>query len=69
VRIPAITFDIQYGAKGTKAGYYLSSDKAGKSASSMHGDAFVAWDVNAMNERTKACVLQRRTCDNDGYDK
>ncbi len=67
VRIPAITFDIQYGAKGTKAGYYLSSDKTGKSASSMHGDAFVMWDVKAMNKRTKDCVLQRRTCDNYGY--
>ena len=67
VRIPAITFDIQYGAKGTKAGYYLSSDKEGKSASSMHGDAFVMWDVNAMNKRTKDCVLQRKTCDNYGY--
>ena len=69
VRIPAITFDIQYGAKGSKAGYYLSSDKQGKSASSMHGDAFVTWDVNAMNKRTKDCILQRRTCDNYGYYK
>jgi hypothetical protein len=69
VRIPAITFDIQYGAKGTKAGYYLSSDKVGKSASSMHGDAFVVWDVKAMNKRTKECVQQRRTCDNYGYYK
>lgn len=69
VRIPAITFDIQYGAKGSKAGYYLSSDKEGKSASSMHGDAFVMWDVAAMNKRTKNCVLQRKTCDNYGYYK
>ncbi|MEV1014069.1 DUF1996 domain-containing protein [Micromonospora sp. NPDC049801] len=69
VRIPAITFDIQYPAKGTPAGYYLSSDKAGKSASSMHGDAFVVWDVNTMNKRTKNCVLGRRTCDNYGYQK
>ncbi|WFF03235.1 DUF1996 domain-containing protein [Micromonospora sp. WMMD964] len=69
VRIPAITFDIQYPAKGTPAGYYLSSDKEGKSASSMHGDAFVMWDVDTMNKRTKNCVLQRRTCDNYGYQK
>jgi hypothetical protein len=69
VRIPAITFDIQYGAKGTKAGYYLSSDKTGKSASSMHGDAFVMWDADAMNKRTKNCILQRKTCDNYGYYK
>ncbi|RKR91105.1 uncharacterized protein DUF1996 [Micromonospora pisi] len=69
VKIPAITFDIRYGAKGTPAGYYLSSDKEGKSASSMHGDAFVMWDVDTMNKRTKNCVLQRRTCDNYGYQK
>ncbi|WP_238019065.1 DUF1996 domain-containing protein [Dactylosporangium sp. AC04546] len=69
VKIPAITFDIQYGAKGTTEGYYLSSDKEGKSASSMHGDAFVVWDVETMNKRTKNCVLQRRTCDNYGYQK
>jgi hypothetical protein len=69
VKIPAITFDIQYGAKGTPAGYYLSSDKEGKSASSMHGDAFVMWDATTMNKRTKNCVFQRRTCDNYGYQK
>ncbi|GAA4250496.1 DUF1996 domain-containing protein [Dactylosporangium darangshiense] len=69
VKIPAITFDIQYGAKGTTAGYYLSSDPTGKSASSMHGDAFVVWDVDTMNKRTKDCVQQRRTCDNNGYQK
>ncbi|MFG1895498.1 DUF1996 domain-containing protein [Micromonospora zamorensis] len=69
VRIPAITFDIRYPAKGTPAGYYLSSDKEGKSASSMHGDAFVMWDVDTMNKRTRNCVLGRRTCDNYGYQK
>jgi hypothetical protein len=67
VRIPALTFDIQYGVTGTPQGYYLSSDKTVKSASSMHGDAFVMWDRDAMNKRTKDCILQRRTCDNDGY--
>lgn len=69
VKIPQITFDIQYGARGTQEGYYLSSDKEGKSASSMHGDAFVVWDVDIMNKRTKNCVQQRRTCDNNGYQK
>ncbi|WCN82645.1 DUF1996 domain-containing protein [Micromonospora sp. LH3U1] len=69
VRIPAITFDIQYPAKGTPAGYYLASDREGKSASSMHGDAFVMWDVNTMNKRTRNCVQGRRTCDNYGYQK
>ncbi|GAA0489532.1 hypothetical protein Ade02nite_73820 [Paractinoplanes deccanensis] len=67
VRIPALTFDIQYGVKGTPQGYYLSSDRDLKSASSMHGDAFVMWDEDAMNKRTKNCILQRRTCDNYGY--
>jgi hypothetical protein len=67
VRIPALTFDIQYGAKGSTAGYYLSSDPTGRSASSMHGDAFLMWDADAMNKRTKNCIAQRRTCDNDGY--
>ena len=69
VKIPAITFDIQYGAKGTTAGYHLSSDKDGKSASSMHGDAFVMWDPATMNQRTRNCIAQRRTCDNDGYQR
>ncbi|WP_155368260.1 DUF1996 domain-containing protein [Catellatospora vulcania] len=69
VKIPAITFDIQYAAQGSRAGFYLASDKDGKSASSMHGDAFVMWDVDAMNKRTRNCVQQRRTCDNFGYQK
>ncbi|GIE74780.1 hypothetical protein Aph02nite_07300 [Actinoplanes philippinensis] len=68
VRIPALTFDIAYGAKGSKAGYYLSSDPDGRSASSMHGDAFVMWDADAMNQRVRNCIAQRRTCNNDGYD-
>jgi hypothetical protein len=67
VRIPALTFDIQYGVKGTTQGYYLSSDPTGRSASSMHGDAFLMWDSDAMNKRTKDCIAQRRTCDNNGY--
>jgi hypothetical protein len=68
VRIPALTFDITYGVKGTSQGYYLSSDPTGHTASSMHGDAFLMWDPDAMNKRTKDCVLQRRQCDNDGYE-
>ncbi|MDP9799723.1 hypothetical protein J2S43_008235 [Catenuloplanes nepalensis] len=67
VKIPAITFDIQYGVQGSQAGYYLASDKDVRSSSSMHGDAFVMWDVDTMNKRTKNCVEQRRTCDNYGY--
>ena len=68
VKIPAITFDIAYGAKGSPAGFYLSSDPKGRTASSMHGDAFVMWDVQAMNKRTKNCIVQRRTCNNTGFD-
>jgi hypothetical protein len=67
VKIPALTFDIQYPARGTVEGYYLSSDPEGRSASSMHGDAFVMWDIATMNRMTKDCILQRRTCDNYGY--
>jgi hypothetical protein len=69
VKIPAITFDIQYPVKGIPEGYFLSSDPEGKSASSMHGDAFVMWDLDTMNKRTKDCILQRRTCDDNGYQK
>jgi len=69
VKIPAITFDIQYAPQGTPEGYFLSSDPEGKSASSMHGDAFEMWDVGTMNKRTKDCILQRRTCDDNGYQK
>jgi hypothetical protein len=68
VRIPSLTFDITYGVKGTSQGYYLSSDPTGRTASSMHGDAFLMWDPDAMNRRTKDCVLQRRQCDNEGYE-
>ncbi|MFI1993680.1 DUF1996 domain-containing protein [Actinoplanes sp. NPDC020271] len=68
VRIPALTFEITYGVTGSKAGYYLSSDPDGRSASSMHGDAFLMWDAAAMNQRVRNCIAQRRTCDNDGYD-
>ncbi|MEV6349538.1 DUF1996 domain-containing protein [Actinoplanes sp. NPDC051851] len=68
VRIPALTFDIAYGAKGSKAGYYLASDPDGKSASSMHGDAFLMWEPDAMNQRVRNCIAQRRTCNNTGYD-
>ncbi len=68
VKIPALSFEIQYGVQGSKAGYYLSSDPEGRSASSMHGDAFVSWDLTAMNQRVRNCIAQRRTCNNDGYD-
>jgi hypothetical protein len=68
VRIPALTFEITYGVTGSKAGYYLSSDPDGRSASSMHGDAFLMWNAAAMNQRVRNCIAQRRTCDNDGYD-
>ena len=68
IRIPAVFFDIMYPAKGSQAGYYLSSDPEGRSASSMHGDVFVSWDQDAMNKRVKNCIQQRKTCNNDGYD-
>ncbi len=30
----------------------------------MHGDAFVMWDVDEMNQRVRNCIAQRRTCNN-----
>ena len=69
VRIPALTFDITYGVKGTTQGYFLSSDPTGRTASSMHGDAFLMWDTDAMNKRTKDCLRQRRQCDDNGYER
>ncbi|GAA3612055.1 hypothetical protein GCM10022223_30190 [Kineosporia mesophila] len=62
VRIPAMTFSIYYPTHGSKAGYSLSSGMA----SSMHADAFVAWDVKTMNDRVKSCVRQLVTCASDG---
>ncbi|GAB6902843.1 DUF1996 domain-containing protein [Kineosporia succinea] len=62
VRIPAVTFSIYYPTSGQKAGFRLASGMA----SSMHADAFFAWDVRTMNDRVKSCVRQMVTCASDG---
>ena len=62
VRIPAVTFSIYYPTHGLKAGYHLSSGMA----SSMHADAFFAWDPKTMADRVKSCVRQMVTCASDG---
>ncbi|UAC01836.1 DUF1996 domain-containing protein [Dactylosporangium vinaceum] len=62
VPIPALTFSIAYPASGTDAGFALSSGLA----SSMHGDAFFAWDGEAMAARVKNCVVQVAQCNTAG---
>ncbi len=62
VRIPAVTFSIYYPSHGVKAGLHLSSGKL----SSMHGDAFFAWDPKTMADRVKSCVRQMVTCASNG---
>ncbi|MFG1605307.1 DUF1996 domain-containing protein [Actinoplanes sp. NPDC049265] len=62
VPIPALTFSIAYPTSGSKDGFALSSGKA----SSMHGDAFFAWEDTAMAERVKNCVVQVTPCNTAG---
>ncbi|MBT0770782.1 DUF1996 domain-containing protein [Kineosporia sp. J2-2] len=62
VRIPAVTWSIYYPTHGVTAGFSLSSGKA----SSMHGDAFFAWDTKTMADRVKSCVRQMVTCASNG---
>ena len=46
---------IGYPTSGSAAGFKLSSGMA----SSMHGDAFFAWDDKALGSRVKNCIDQR----------
>lgn len=62
VPIPAVTFSISYPTSGTAAGFQLSSGMA----SSMHGDAFFAWENDAMGHRVKDCVVQTTPCNTAG---
>jgi Domain of unknown function (DUF1996)/Carbohydrate binding module (family 6) len=62
VPIPAVTFSIAYPTSGTTAGFMLSSGMA----SSMHGDAFFAWDDDALGHRVKDCVVQSTPCNTAG---
>jgi hypothetical protein len=62
VAIPNLSFLIAYPTSGSAAG----SRPASGMASSMHGDAFLAWDNRALGERVKNCLVQRAKCDTDG---
>ena len=62
VAIPAVTFSIAYPTSGTVDGFKLSSGMA----SSMHGDAFFAWENDAMAHRVKDCVVQVVQCNTAG---
>ena len=62
VAIPSVSFLIAYPASGSAAGFRLASGMA----SSMHGDAFMAWDNRALGERVKNCVVQRAKCNTAG---
>ncbi|WP_250009006.1 DUF1996 domain-containing protein [Actinoplanes sp. M2I2] len=62
VAIPSLSFVIGYPTSGTSAGFKLSSGNA----SSMHGDAFFAWDNAALGHRVKDCLVQSAKCDTFG---
>ncbi|WP_433295250.1 DUF1996 domain-containing protein [Actinoplanes sp. CA-030573] len=62
VAIPSISFVIGYPTSGSAAGFKLSSGNA----SSMHGDAFLAWNDDALGHRVKDCVVQHAKCNTAG---
>jgi hypothetical protein len=62
VAIPNLSFLISYPTSGSAAGFRLASGMA----SSMHGDAFFAWDNLAQSQRVKNCLVQKAKCNTDG---
>nr|WP_221382324.1 DUF1996 domain-containing protein [Actinoplanes polyasparticus] len=62
VAIPNLSFLIAYPTSGSPNGFRLASGMA----SSMHGDAFMAWDNRALGERVRNCVVQKAKCNTDG---
>ena len=62
VAIPSVSFVIGYSTSGSSAGFKLSSGLA----SSMHGDAFMAWEPAALGHRVKDCVVQHAKCNTAG---
>jgi uncharacterized protein DUF1996/carbohydrate binding protein with CBM6 domain len=62
VAIPSLSFLIAYPTSGSADGFQLAS----KMASSMHGDAFFAWDNAALGHRVKNCVVQSAKCNTAG---
>ena len=62
VAIPSLSFVIGYPTSGSTAGFKLSSGNA----SSMHGDAFFAWENAALGHRVKDCIVQKAKCNTAG---
>jgi hypothetical protein len=62
VAIPSLSFVIGYPTSGSSAGFQLSSGNA----SSMHGDAFFAWENDALGHRVKDCIVQKAKCNTAG---
>ena len=62
VAIPSVSFLIAYPTSGSAAGFRLASGMA----SSMHGDAFMAWENRALGQRVKNCVVQWAKCNTAG---
>jgi len=62
VAIPSLAFVIGYPTSGSAAGFKLSSGNA----SSMHGDAFFAWEDAALGSRVRNCIVQKAKCDSFG---
>ncbi|MGX6601050.1 DUF1996 domain-containing protein [Micromonosporaceae bacterium Da 78-11] len=60
--IPSLSFVIGYPTSGSDAGFKLSSGNA----SSMHGDAFFAWENDALGHRVKDCIVQKAKCNTAG---
>jgi len=60
--IPSLSFVIGYPTSGSAAGFKLSSGNA----SSMHGDAFFAWEDAALSHRVKDCIVQKAKCNTAG---
>jgi len=62
VAIPSVSLLITYPTSGTADGFRLASTMA----SSMHGDAFFAWNDAALGHRVKDCIVQRAKCNTAG---
>jgi hypothetical protein len=62
VAIPNLSFLISYPTSGSAAGFRLASGLP----SSMHGDAFFAWQNRAQSERVKNCLVQKAKCNTEG---
>ncbi|MFG1608411.1 DUF1996 domain-containing protein [Actinoplanes sp. NPDC049265] len=62
VAIPSVSFLIAYPTSGSSQGFTLASGMA----SSMHGDAWMAWDNAALGQRVKNCVVQNAKCNSAG---